>query len=147
MANKINFTKDHYTKMCNGLLSMLLDNETVATKMGTPLNAIELLHTTTVGTLNNIRVNIGKQIESLEDQDEWVSTSASQNKLNKLKSLKETINLIIGYKRHKMEVEETKREREELNRKLAELKESTKKPEDKIKELEAKLADLDTTEF
>ena len=144
---KINFTKEHFNKMCDGVMKLVLDNEVVLTKMGTTLNAIELLHTTTIGTLNNIRVNIGKQIESFEDQDEWVTTTTSQVKLEKLKFLKETINLIIGYKRYKMGLEETKRKREELNRKLAELKESTKTPEDKIKELEDKLAGLDTIEF
>ena len=144
---KINFTKEHFNKMCDGVMKLVLDNEVVLTKMGTTLNAIELLHTTTIGTLNNIRVNIGKQIESFEDQDEWVATTTSQVKLEKLKFLKETINLIIGYKRYKMGLEETKRKREELNRKLAELKESTKTPEDKIKELEDKLAGLDTIEF
>lgn len=144
---KINFTKEHFNKMCDGITKMVLSNEVVTTKMGTTLNAIELLHTTTIGTLNNIRVNIGKQIESFEDQDEWVATAASQTKLEKLKSLKETINFIIGYKRYKMELEETKKKREELNKKLSELKESTKTPEDKIKEIEAELAGLDNTEF
>lgn len=144
---KINFTKEHFNKMCDGIIKMVLSNEVVTTKIGTTLNAIELLHTTTIGTLNNIRVNIGKQIESFEDQDEWVATAASQTKLEKLKSLKETINFIIGYKRYKMELEETKKKREELNKKLSELKESTKTPEDKIKEIEAELAGLDNTEF
>lgn len=144
---KINFTKEHFNKMCEGIMKMVLNNEVVTTKMGTILNAIELLHTTTISTLNNIRVNIGKQIESLENQDEWVSSTASQSKLDKLKSLKETINLIIGYKRHKLELEEVEKKRKELKDKLSELKESTKTPEDKIKELEAELAGLDNTEF
>lgn len=144
---KINFTKEHFNKMCDGVMKMVLNNEVVTTKIGTTLNAIELLHTTTISTLNNIRVNIGKQIESLENQDEWVSSTASQSKLDKLKSLKETINLIIGYKRHKLELEEVEKKRKELKDKLSELKESTKTPEDKIKELEAELADLDSPEF
>lgn len=144
---KINFTKEHFNKMCDGVIKMVLDNTVVSTKIGTTFDAIQLLHTTTIGTLNNIRVHLGKQIESLEDQDEWVANNVSQNKLDKLKSLKETVNLIIGYKRYKLELEETERKRKELKDKLSELKESTKTPEDKIKELEGELAELDTPEF
>ena len=62
---KINFTKQHFDKLCAGLLSMVLNNITIPTKMGTPLNVIELLHTTSINTLNNIRLNLNKQIEKL----------------------------------------------------------------------------------
>lgn len=144
---KINFTKEHFDKMCDGLLGMVLTNATIPTKMGTPLNAIELLHTTTIGTLNNIRVSLGKQIETLENQDEWVAESTSQTKLRNLKSMKETVNLIIGYKRYQLEKEETANKRRELEAKLSQLKESQKTPEDKIKELEDELSELDSTTF
>lgn len=144
---KINFTKEHFDKMCTGVLEMVLLNTTVPTKMGTPLNAIELLHTTTIGTLNNIRLGLSKQIETLENQDEWVAESISQTKLASLKSMKETVNLIIGYKRYQLEEEETDKKRKELESQLTMLKESQKTPEDKIKELEEQLKSLDTTTF
>ena len=144
---KINFTKEHFDKMCVGILGMVINNITIPTKMGTPLNAIELLHTTTIGTLNGIRLSLSKQIETLENQDEWVAESTSQTKLESLKNMKETVNLIIGYKRYQLEEEETAKKREELKAKLAELKESQKSPEDKIKELEEELNSLDATTF
>lgn len=144
---KINFTKEHFDKMCVGILEMVLKNTTISTKIGTPLNVIELLHTTTIGTLNNIRLSLNKQIETLENQDEWVSESTSQTKLESLKSMKETINLIIGYKRYQLEEEETTKKRKDLEFKLAKLKESQKSPEDKIKEIEDQLKSLDTTTF
>jgi chaperonin cofactor prefoldin len=144
---KINFTKEHFDKMCVGILEMVLKNTTVPTKMGTPLNALELLHTTTIGTLNGIRLSLSKQIETLENQDEWVAESTSQTKLESLKSTKETVNLIIGYKRYQLEKEETANKRKELEAKLSQLKESQKTPEDKIKELEDALSELDSTTF
>ena len=144
---KINFTKEHFDKMCTGVLEMVLLNTTVPTKMGTHLNALELLHTTTIGTLNGIRLNLSKQIETLEIQDEWVAESISQTKLANLKSMKETVNLIIGYKRYQLETEETAKKRKELESQLNILKESQKTPEDKIKELEEQLKSLDTTTF
>ena len=144
---KINFTKEHFDKMCKGVLEMVLLNTTVPTKIGTPLNALELLHTTTIGTLNGIRLSLSKQIETLENQDEWVAESISQTKLASLKSMKETVNLIIGYKRYQLEIEETAKKRKEIESQLATLKESQKTPEDKIKELEEQLKSLDTTTF
>jgi hypothetical protein len=144
---KINFTKEHFDKMCVGILGMVINNITIPTKMGTPLNAIELLHTTTIGTLNGIRLSLSKQIETLENQDEWVAESTSQTKLESLKNMKETVNFIIGYKRYQLEEEETAKKREELKAKLAELKESQKSPEDKIKEIESALSELDSATF
>ena len=144
---KINFTKEHFDKMCQGVLEMVLLNTTVPTKMGTPLNAIELLHTTTINTLNGIRLSLSKQIETLENQDEWVAESISQTKLASLKNMKETVNLIIGYKRYQLEKEETAKKKKELESQLTMLKESQKTPEDKIKEIEEQLKSLDTTTF
>ena len=144
---KINFTKEHFDKMCKGVLEMVLLNTTVLTKVGLPLNALELLHTTTIGTLNGIRLSLSKQIETLENQDEWIAESTSQTKLESLKNIKETVNLIIGYKRYQLENEETAKKKKELESKLNELKESQKTPEDKIKEIEEQLKSLDTVTF
>ena len=144
---KINFTKEHFDKMCGGILEMVLKNTTISTKMGTSLNILELLHTTTIGTLNGIRLSLSKQIETLENQDEWVAESTSQTKLESLKNMKETVNLIIGYKRYQLEKEETANKRRELETKLSQLKESQKTPEDKIKELENAHSELDSTTF
>ena len=103
---KINFTKEHYVKMSGLAFAMLVNNETISSKMGQPLNIVELMHTTTVQTLNDMRLNIGKQIEKLESQDEWVSTDNTQERLEKLKKQKELLNLLIGWKRKKLEIEE-----------------------------------------
>lgn len=144
---KINFTQEHFQRMQSLLMQMLLNNETINNKLGQSLNVVELLHTTTINTLNSIRLSLSKHIENLESKDEWVADNASQEALTKAKSQKELVNLIIGYKRFMLEKEETKRKKTILEAKLAELKESQKTPEDKIKELEAELANLDTTDF
>lgn len=140
---KINFTKEHFEKMKAYLIDMLLDNKVVVVGLGTPLNVAELLHTTTINTLNTVRLNLEKQIEKFEKQDEWIADSTNQTKLTELKKQKETVNLIIGYRRWLLEKEETAKIRKELQAKLAELKESQKTPEDKIKELEDELNSLD----
>jgi predicted nucleic acid-binding Zn-ribbon protein len=127
--------------------AMLVNNETISSKMGQSLNIVELMHTTTVQTLNDMRLNIGKQIEKLESQDEWVSTDNTQERLEKLKKQKELLNLLIGWKRKKLEIEEAQYKKRTLTEQLNKLKEEQKTPEDRIKELEEQLAGLDTEEF
>jgi chromatin segregation and condensation protein Rec8/ScpA/Scc1 (kleisin family) len=129
------------------MLDMLMSNGVIFTKLGVALNACELMHTTTINTLNDIRLHISKTIEKLESKDEWVSESIDQVKLNTLKNQKELVNLIIGYKRFLAEQNEIKEQKEKLTKELNALKESQKSPEDRIKELEDKLSSLDTKEF
>lgn len=138
---KINFNKAHYECMCEHLLDMLLNNEVIQYKMLT-LDVIALLHTTTINTLNSIRLDLKKAIDNLENQDEWSTTELNQKKLASLKDKKELVNLIIGYKRWQDEQESIKLARKLLLEELDDLKESQKTPEDKIKELEDKLANL-----
>ena len=143
---KVNFTKEHYAKMKELAFAMLVHNLVISTRMGQSLNIVELMHCQTIGTLNNIRLSLGKQIETLESQDEWVASDHQQEKLDTLKNQKELVNLIIGWKRYNLEVAESKAKKAELTAQLDALKESQKTPEDKIKELEAKLSELDSTE-
>ena len=144
---KINFTQEHFEKLKAYAVEMLFTQETVTTKLGQTLNIVELLHTTTINTLNSIRLQLSKEIETIENQDEWVSGNTSQRKLENLKAKKELVNLIIGYKRFVQEQTEIARERAHLEDELSKLKESQKTPEDKIKEIESKLETLNTTTF
>ena len=139
---KINFTKEHLDKMMLLSVEMLMKNEVVTSKLGTVLNIVELLHTTTINTLNNIRLDLNKKIESIENQDEWIATDSNQAKLSTLKKHKELVNLIIGYKRYLDEQESIRVERERLTKELDNLKESQKSPQEKIKEIEDKLNSL-----
>lgn len=144
---KINFTQEHFEKLKAYAVEMLFLNEAINTNLGQPLSIVELLHTTTINTLNSIRLTLSKGIETIENQDEWVSGEVSQRKLENLKAKKELVNLIIGYKRFTQEQTEIARERASLEDELVRLKESQKTPEDKIKEIESKLETLTTTTF
>jgi len=141
---KINFTKDNFTRLVNLVASAAMNNLVINTKMGQPLNIVELLHTTSINTLNNIKAALTTKLRNIEDRDEWIETNSEE--LEKIKLQRELVNLIVGWRRWKLEIEENRRTKEELTKKLEELKESTKTPEDKIKELEAKLAGLDSAE-
>ena len=141
---KINFTKEHFAKLVNLVAQAAMNNISINTKLGQPLNIVELLHTTSINTLNNIKTSLTNKIRSIEDRDEWIE--ADTEELENIKAQKELVNLIVGWKRWKMEVEENRKKKEELTKKLNELKESTKTPEDRIKEMEAELAAIDSVE-
>ena len=119
----------------------LFDKTTVYTKLGQPLNIYELLHTTSINQLNEIKIGLTKKIEKAEAADEWIAPD--NDKLQAMKDTKELVNLIIGWKRYNLELNENARKKEELTAKLTELKESQKTPEDRIKELEAQLKELE----
>lgn len=144
---KINFTKEHFERMKELAVDMLLKNESVTTKMGQILNISELIHTTTISTLNNIRLSLAKKIEDAENKDEWVSDASDSKFLELLRKQKELVNLIIGWKRYNLEQNEIASKRKALKEELNKLKESQKTPEDKIKELESELSALEATEF
>ena len=141
---KINFSKEHFSKLVNLVAQAAMNNVTIPTKMGQQLNIVELLHTTSITTLNNIKAALTQKIRNIEDRDEWVETDSEA--LDEIKAQKELVNLIVGWKRWKMEMEENRRKRAELQKKYDDLCESTKTPEDKKKELEAELAALDPIE-
>lgn len=138
---KINFTKDHMSRLLDLADEALFGKTVVFTKLGQPLNIYELLHTTSINQLNEIKLGLAKKIEKAESADEWVAPD--NDKLQSMKDTKELVNLIIGWKRYNLELDENARKKEELIEKLAELKESTKTPEDRIKELETQLKELE----
>lgn len=138
---KINFTKQHMERLIDLADEALFDKATVYTKLGQPLNIYELIHTTSINQLNEIKSNLAKKIEKIEEQDEWVTPDGDQ--LQAMKDTKELVNLIIGWKRYNLELSENARKKKELTEKLTELKESQKTPEDRIKEIEAQLKELE----
>ena len=142
---KINFTKEHFAKLKELAAQALFEGTVIRTKMGSPLNIFELVHCTSVNQLNEIKSALVKQIEKIETGDEW--TNPDNDKIEGLKTSKEMVNLIIGWKRFNMEKEANARKKAELTEKLTELKESQKTPEDRIKEMEAELAALDSEDF
>lgn len=142
----INFTKEHYAKLKELAFDMLVSNDTIPTKLGQSLTILELMHTTTINTLNGLKQQIAKQIDNLENQDEWASSEHLQSKLSKLKAKKELVNLIVGWKRYSEEREELSAKKEELSIQLKKLKEAQKTPEERIKELEEQITGITMNE-
>jgi len=140
---KINFTKEHLLRLYDLANEALFDKTIVYTKLGQPLHIFELLHTTTVNQLNEIKLSLAKKIEKVEAADEWIAPD--NDKLQSMKDTKELVNLIIGWKRYNSELAENERKIAEIDKQLNDIDEATKTPEDKKKELLAERAKL--TEF
>lgn len=140
---KINFTKDHMQRLMDLADAALFDRTVVTTKLGQPLNIYELLHTTSINQLNEIKIGLAKKIEKAEAADEWIAPD--NDKLQSMKDTKELVNLIIGWKRYNLELDENERRIAEIDKQLNDIDEATKTPEDKKKELLAERAKL--TEF
>lgn len=143
---KINFTKEHMARLKELAVDMLFKNDYVMTTLGQQLGVSELLHCTTINSLTKIRMDLGKKIEQLENADEWVTTDREQVILNEMKTRKEFVNLVIGYKRYMDELASTSREKEKLQAEIDRLREEQKTPADRLKEMEAKLAAMETGE-
>lgn len=134
----IKFTEEHMSKLKDLAVEMLLNNGIISTKIGQVLNISDLLHTTTINTLNSIKISLSKKIENLELVDEWVETEA-QKEIENLKRDKELVNLIIGYKRFQQEKEANTAKKHALEKQLKVLEESTKTPAEKIAEIKEQL--------
>lgn len=133
----VHFTKENYETLRKLAADMLFANEVISYGVGQPKSIIELLHTTSIETLNKIKQTLSKRIEEQENKDEWVDPDNS--KLDKLRKKKELVNLIIGWKRFNLEKDAQAYKKAELTKKLNELLESQKTPADRIKELQAEL--------
>ena len=133
----VHFVKENYETLRKLAADMLFANETISYGVGQPKSIIELLHTTSIETLNKIKQTLSKRIEEQENKDEWVDPDNS--KLDKLRKKKELVNLIIGWKRFNLEKDAQDYKKAELTKKLNELVESQKTPADRIKELQAEL--------
>ena len=144
---RINFKKEHFDKLKELAAKALLNNDTVIGRLGNPIDIVELIHGTTINSLNQIRLSLAKKIEDLENKDEWTAGGTNQVSLEKAKEQKDLVNLIIGYKRYKQELADNKATKKALEEQLSTLKESQKTPEDKIKEIEAMLANMETEDF
>ena len=140
---KINFTREHQVALYNKATIALFNKQVFKGNTGTEYTIHDLLHNLTINSLKLILSSLKKKIDNAEADDEFTMTESEQRVIEVMRSDKELITLIIGYKRWQEEIRETREKKLELQKKLNDLKESQKTPEDRIKELELEIAELD----
>ena len=140
MEQRINFTPEHLTRLKELSIDFLFNNKVIHSRLGNPMNIHELLHLTTINSLNNIRQECKSLVRRIEDKDEWIVCESTA--LKEAKESEELVNLIIGYKRYQNEQNSILRKKAALQEQLNELKESQKTPAERIAEIEAQIAQL-----
>lgn len=142
MEQRINFTPEHLTRLKELSIDFLFNNKVIYNKLSIPINIHELLHLTTINSLNNIRQECKSLVRRIEDKDEWIVCKSDSVALKEAKESEELVNLIIGYKRYQNEQNSILRKKAALQEQLNELKESQKTPAERIAEIEAQIAQL-----
>ena len=139
---KINFTSEHRAEMEALATKFLFEGRTFKSALNTPKTVYDLIHDTTLNTLNDMKLRLDSDIRKKENVDEWSMDESTQRYVDNLKEKCKFIHLLIGYKRYLVEEENAATKRLRLQQQIAEMKESTKTPEERIAELEAELATL-----
>lgn len=140
MNNKVNFTKEHQEKLDRFVLKMWKENIVIFNTMNVPMNICELKELTP-NSLNNLKLIYDKKIQALESKDEWVDPE--NDKIDLYRFIREGLNLLVGFKRKNIELNEIAREREKLIAERNKLLESKKTPDDLIKDIDDKLKELE----
>lgn len=142
MEQRINFTPEHLTRLKELSIDFLFNNKVIHSRVGISMNIHELLHLTTINSLNNIRQECKSLVRRIEDKDEWIVCESDSIALKEAKESEELVNLIIGYKRYQNEQNSILKKKATLQEQLNELKESQKTPAERIAEIEAQIAQL-----
>lgn len=141
MTTKINFTTEHQTRLNELLLKLLFGNVVLTALLGTTLNVYQLLNETTINSLQSILVNLKKEIDKLANADSWSLNDYQQRKIADLQEYYETVNLIIGYRKHKSQIENNKQEVNSLKAELRAIESANLTPDEKIKQIKDRIAE------
>ena len=103
----ITFTEKHLETLKGLFLELGFSGATLPGKFGSnSYNVMDLLHNSSITTLQGLHVQLKKDISSLGDTDDWSGDSRIQTRVENLTKWKEFIHLIIGYKKSQAEQEE-----------------------------------------
>ena len=119
-----------------------LQNKTFAGVINTRINLLQMIHETSVATLQRVLAALKTKLASLENLDSWSLSSAQTRKKSSIEEEIKFVDLLIGYKRFNEEVLENKKNLRELTANLQKLKEDSMTPAERTTILEAEIAKL-----
>lgn len=142
-TKSINFNAEHKSKLDVLLLKHLYSNTLIDGLAGTKVNIYQLLHETSLKSLQSVHQNLFKTVDAQKNIDQWSMTDYQQEKQEKLKEVLDLVNLMIGFKKSEA-LKETNRDlASKLRSELKALKESNKTPEERIKELDDQIKSIE----
>jgi len=136
--SKVVFTKEQAAELKSVYVDLSFKGIALSGKFNAnTLTPYDLLTSTNVNTLINLRGQLKKEISSFEeDHDEFTATDYQRKQNEQKKMWERFLYLLIGYKRAQEQKADAEKELKELRIKAKELKEQNMTPEDKIKALE-----------
>lgn len=139
--NKINFTAEHEAQLKSLFVELGFNGKVLSGKFGAnSYTTWQLLHQTSIPTLKTLKRTLKKEIEILEEQDEWSFSSYQAQRANETKQWYDFIHLLIGYNKHKEALSDKNAKIAKAKAELAEMQEEAKTPAeriaDKLKEIE-----------
>ena len=141
---KINFTEEHSNNIKALFLELGFSGEVLAGKFGANTYTVwELLHNTSITTLQGLNKNLKNEVKALEEQDEWSFSDYQQTKANKTRKWNEYVNLLIGYKKHKEEEADKKAKLSEAKAELKAMQEEVKTPAERIADKQKEIEELE----
>lgn len=135
----INFTAENQARLGALVLEAFYGKTIFRGAVGTELSIFDLYHNTSVNTLINLHGATKKEVQKIEEMDEWTLTDHYKRKLKELQSKQELLSLLIGNARYQQELSEKAAQLKDLKADYLKLKEDNKTPEQKMKETEEKI--------
>lgn len=137
--SKVVFTKEQMSELKSLYVDLSFKGVALSGKFNAnTLTPYDLLNSTNVNTLINLRGQLKKEISAFEeDHDEFTATDYQRKQNEQKKNWERFLYLLIGYKRAQEQKADAEKELKELRAKAKELKEQNMTPEEKLKELEA----------
>ena len=139
---KINFTKQHQARMEELAILLLLAGTVIKGVMGTKINVFQLLHETTISSLQTILSNLRREIDKIKTLDRWSLTNYQEQKMVDLEVQYEFVDLLIGYKKRQAEIENDRVKIRDLKNEYAQLVKSTMTPEAQLAALKKSIEAL-----
>ena len=96
---KVIFTSENEKQLKDLFLELGFSGATLPGKFGAnSYNVMQLMHTTTIETLQGLYQNLEKEIETLGKINKWTAPAATTQRVENLKKWYNFIDLLIGYK-------------------------------------------------
>jgi hypothetical protein len=96
---KINFTSENEKQLKDLFLELGFSGATLPGKFGAnSYNVMQLVHSTTIETLQGLYQNLEKEIDTLGKVNKWTAPVITTQRVENLKKWYNFIDLLIGYK-------------------------------------------------
>lgn len=137
------FTASHLSELKEVYTELSFSGEVIDGPMGAnKLSPYDILHNSSISSLQNVYIRLKKNIEGKADLDEWSMSEYQQRQIKMMENWKQFVHLMIGYKKWQAENQSNAAKKRELTAKYKQLKEDLLTPEEKLLQIQAEIEAL-----